>query len=158
MERKRTEFLVGLFVIAGFAALLFVALKAANLGNFSFSASTYEVSAKFDNIGGLKARAPVKSAGVVVGRVKNIVFDGETYQAKVTMDIDSSYKFPTDTSANILTSGLLGEQYVGLTAGGEEDDLANGSKIERTQSAIVLESLISQFMFQMAEKGGDDKK
>ena len=158
MERKRTEFLVGLFVLAGFLALLFVSLKAANLGNFSFSADTYEVTAKFDNIGGLKTRAPVKSAGVVVGRVKSITFDGADFQAKVTMDIESAYKFPTDTSANILTSGLLGEQYVGLSAGGEEDDLVNGSKIERTQSAIVLESLISQFMFQMAEKSGDDKK
>ena len=158
MERKRTEFLVGLFVLAGFLALLFVSLKVANLGNFSFSADTYEVTAKFDNIGGLKARAPVKSAGVVVGRVKSITFDGADFQAKVTMDIESAYKFPTDTSANILTSGLLGEQYVGLSAGGAEDDLVNGSKIERTQSAIVLESLISQFMFQMAEKSGDDKK
>ena len=146
--------MVGLFVLAGFVALLFVSLQAANLGNFSFSAKTYEVTANFDNIGGLKARAPVKSAGVVVGRVRDITFDQSTFQATVKMDLDSGYKFPADTSAKILTSGLLGEQYIG----GDDGDLKEGSKIEQTQSALVLENLISQFLFQMAEKGGDDKK
>lgn len=157
MKRRTMEFLVGLFVVAGFLALLFVCLKAANLGNFSMSQTTYSVSANFDNIGGLKPRAPVKSAGVVVGRVRSIAFDGETFQAKVVIDIDSKYKFPSDTSAKILTSGLLGEQYIGLTAGGEEDNLANGGRIEQTQSAVVLENLISQFLFQSAEKSGDGK-
>ncbi len=152
------EFMVGLFVLAGFVALLFVSLQAANLGNFSFSAKTYEVTANFDNIGGLKARAPVKSAGVVVGRVRDITFDQSTFQATVKMDLDSGYKFPADTSAKILTSGLLGEQYIGLQAGGDDGDLKEGSKIEQTQSALVLENLISQFLFQMAEKDGDDKK
>lgn len=157
MERKRLEFFVGLFVLAGFVALLFVSMQAANLGNLSIGSKSYTVSANFDNIGGLKARAPVKSAGVVVGRVKSISFDAATFQARVQMEIYDSFKFPTDSSAKILTSGLLGEQYVGISAGGEEDDLKNGSRIESTQSAIVLENLISQFLFQMAEKGGDKK-
>ena len=120
MERKSLEFFVGLFVLAGFIALLFISMQAANLGNFSVNSHTYEVSANFDNIGGLKVRAPVKSAGVVVGRVKSISFDQETFQAKVQMDIDDQFKFPVDSSANILTSGLLGEQYIGILAGGEE--------------------------------------
>jgi phospholipid/cholesterol/gamma-HCH transport system substrate-binding protein len=157
MERKKLEFFVGIFVFAGFLALLFVSMQAANLGSFSFGGHTYSVTANFDNIGGLKARAPVKSAGVVVGRVKSISFDAERFQAKVTMDIESKYQFPSDTSAQILTSGLLGEQYIGLSAGGEEENLKSGSKISQTQSAVVLENLISQFMYQMAEKGGDKK-
>ncbi|MDO4936796.1 MAG: outer membrane lipid asymmetry maintenance protein MlaD [Sutterellaceae bacterium] len=155
MQRKVLEFSVGLFVLLGFVALLFVSMQAANLGNFSFSTHTYEVSANFDNIGGLKPRAPVKSAGVVVGRVKSISFDQETFQAKVMMDLDDQFKFPADSSANILTSGLLGEQYIGISAGGDDADLKQGSKIEQTQSALVLESLISQFLYQFAEKGGD---
>ena len=158
MQRKVLEFSVGLFVLLGFVALLFVSMQAANLGNFSFSTHTYEVSANFDNIGGLKARAPVKSAGVVVGRVKSISFDQETFQAKVLMDLDDKFKFPADSSANILTSGLLGEQYIGISAGGDDADLVSGSKIEQTQSALVLESLISQFLYQFAEKGGSKDK
>lgn len=155
MQRKVLEFAVGIFVLLGFVALLFVSMQAANLGNFTFSSHTYEVTANFDNIGGLKPRAPVKSAGVVVGRVKAIDFDQETFQAKVTMDLEQKYKFPADSSANILTSGLLGEQYIGINAGGEDADLAAGSRIERTQSALVLESLISQFLYQFAENSGD---
>ncbi len=155
MERKTTEFAVGLFVLLGFVALLFVSMQAANLGNFSFNSHTYKVTAHFDNIGGLKPRAPVKSAGVVVGRVSSIRFDQETFQAKVTMDLDDKFKFPADSSANILTSGLLGEQYIGISAGGDDADLKDGSKIEQTQSALVLESLISQFLYQFAEKGND---
>ena len=151
------EFLVGLFVIAGFAAFLFVALQAANLGNFSMSRKTYAVAANFDNIGGLKPRAPVKSAGVVVGRVKSIEFNQESFQAKVTLEIESRYQFPTDTSAKILTAGLLGEQYIGLSAGAEEENLKAGDRIERTQSAVVLENLISQFLFQSAESMGEKK-
>lgn len=155
MERKTLEFLVGLFVLLGFVALLFVSMQAANLGNFSFASHTYEVSANFDNIGGLKPRAPVKSAGVVVGRVKNIYFDQDSFQATVVLDLDEKFKFPADTSAKILTSGLLGEQYVGLSAGGDDADLTAGARIEQTQSAVVLENLISQFLYQFAEKGGE---
>lgn len=155
MERKRLEFFVGLFVIAGFVALLFISMQAANLGNFNVASKSYTVTAHFDNIGGLKARAPVKSAGVVVGRVKSISFDQETFQAKVEMELDQDYQFPSDTSASILTAGLLGEQYIGLAAGGDDANLRGGSRIEQTQSAIVLENLISQFLFQMAEKGGE---
>ena len=120
-------------------------------------APTYKISARFDNIGGLKPRAPVKSAGVVVGRIANISFDDKTYQATVVMTIEESYKFPKDSSAKILTSGLLGEQYIGLEAGGSDDMLANGEKIAQTQSAIVLENLISQFLYNKAADSGQDK-
>ncbi len=158
MERKTLEFCVGLFVLMGFVALLFVSLQAANLGNFSLSAKSYELNANFDNIGGLKPRAPVKSAGVVVGRVKSISFDQSTFQARVVLNIDSAYKFPEDSSAQILTAGLLGEQYVGISAGGADGDMQPGAQFEQTQSAVVLESLISQFMLQFAEKGPSDEK
>lgn len=158
MERRSVEISVGIFVILGVLALLFVSMQAANLGDFSFNTKTYEVTANFDNIGGLKPRAAVKSAGVVVGRVHSITLDPQTYQAKVTLDMDSRYQFPDDTSAQILTSGLLGEQYIGLLAGADDKNLQNGSKIERTQSAIVLENLISQVMYQLAGSGGDKKK
>ena len=126
-DRKRgVELMVGLFVVAGFAALLFTALQAANLGSFSWSQKTYTVEAMFDNIGGLKPRAPVKSAGVVIGRVESVNFDNELFQARVTMTIDSQYQFPTDTEAQILTSGLLGEQYIGFVAGADEEVLETG--------------------------------
>ncbi|MEF9944321.1 MAG: outer membrane lipid asymmetry maintenance protein MlaD [Burkholderiaceae bacterium] len=150
MGRKGVELLVGLFVLAGAVALLFLALRAANLGSFS-SGPSYAVSAKFDNIGGLKPRAPVKSAGVVVGRVSSIGFDNVSFQAVVNLDLDRRYEFPLDTSAKILTSGLLGEQYVGLEAGGDEKNLKSGDAIRVTQSAVVLENLISQFLFSKAE-------
>jgi phospholipid/cholesterol/gamma-HCH transport system substrate-binding protein len=157
MKRLHLEFLVGLFIVAGFAALGFVALQAANLGNLNMNTHAYTVTAYFDNIGGLKPRASVKSAGVVVGRVKSVTFDTETFQAKVELAIDSRYTFPTDSSLKILTSGLLGEQYVGITAGAEESNWTEGSKAERTQSAIVLENLVGQFMYQFAEKNGEKK-
>ena len=151
-DRKRgVELMVGLFVVAGFAALLFTALQAANLGSFSWTQKTYTVGAMFDNIGGLKPRAPVKSAGVVVGRVENVTFDNNLFQAKVTMTIDSQYQFPTDTEAQILTSGLLGEQYIGFVAGADEEVLESGGKIRRTQSAMVLEQMISKFMYSFVE-------
>lgn len=151
-DRKRgVELMVGLFVVAGFAALLFTALQAANLGSFSWTQKTYTVEAMFDNIGGLKPRAPVKSAGVVVGRVENVTFDNNLFQAKVTMAIDSQYQFPTDTEAQILTSGLLGEQYIGFVAGADEEVLESGGKIRRTQSAMVLEQMISKFMYSFVE-------
>ena len=155
MTRRPIDLLVGTFVLLGLAALLFLALKAGNMSSFSLSA-TYDARARFDNIGGLKVRAPVKSAGVVVGRVAAIVFDDKTYQAIVTMALDERYRFPKDTSAKILTSGLLGEQYIGLEAGGDEAMLAAGDTIKMTQSAVVLENLISQFLFSKAADG--DKK
>ena len=156
-ERKRSvELMVGIFVVLGFAALLFTALQAANLGSFSFGQKSYQVEAMFDNIGGLKARAPVKSAGVVVGRVESITFDNTLYQAKVTMAIDAGFEFPMDTEAQILTAGLLGEQYVGLVAGADDEILESGSKIRRTQSAMVLEQMISKFMYSFVENNGKE--
>ncbi len=150
---RATDFWVGLFVLAGFCALLFLALKAGNLASFSLEKG-YQVNAKFDNIGGLKPRAPVKSAGVVVGRVAEIRFDDKTYQAVAVLQLEPEYKFPKDTSAKILTSGLLGEQYIGLEPGGDAASLANGDRIVSTQSAVVLENLISQFLFSKAAEGG----
>ena len=157
MERSSLDLWVGLFVCAGIAALLILALKVGNAGN-TLSGPTYEVTAQFDNIGGLKPRAPVKSAGVVVGRVASISFDSERFAAKVVLRIDQYYKFPKDTTAAILTSGLLGEQYVGLDAGGDSANLANGDTLKLTQSAVVLEKLISQFLYSKAAEGGDAKK
>ncbi|MBO1114696.1 outer membrane lipid asymmetry maintenance protein MlaD [Bordetella petrii] len=153
MSREKTDFWVGLFVLLGAAALVFLALRAGNLSSFSF-APTYTLTANFDNIGGLKARAPVKSAGVVVGRVGKISFDDKVFQAVVTLNLEEGYQFPKDSSASILTSGLLGEQYVGLSAGSEEDNFADGGKIRYTQSAVVLEQLISKFLYGTAEKQG----
>ena len=152
MQRGVLDLWVGLFVAAGLAALVMLAFKVGNIGTVNMS-DTYSVSAQFDNIGGLKVRAPVKSAGVVVGRVSNISFDDKTYEATVTLGLDTRYTFPKDTIAAILTAGLLGEQYVGLDAGGSDKKLAAGDKIQITQSAIVLESLISQFLFNKAADG-----
>ncbi len=157
MQRKSLDLLVGLFVLLGAAALMFLALKVGNMSSLSFG-KTYAVITKFDNIGGLKPRAPVKSAGVVVGRVGEIVFDDKSYQALVTLNLENRYKFPKDTSAKILTSGLLGEQYIGLEAGGDTQNLAAGDKINMTQSAVVLENLISQFLFSKAAEGKDGAK
>jgi len=157
MKRKALDLWVGVFVAIGLGALLFLALKVGNLASFS-AAETYLVKANFDNIGGLKKRAPVKSAGVVVGRIEDIVFDTETYEAAVTFSIDKRYEFPKDTSAKILTSGLLGEQYVGLAAGGDTAKLKSGDKLKITQSAVVLENLISQFLFNKAADGDKDSK
>ena len=157
MQRKSLDFWVGLFVLLGAAAVFFLAVKAGNMSSLSFEA-TYPVVTKFDNIGGLKPRAPVKSAGVVVGRVGDIKFDDKSFQAVVTLNLDSRYKFPKDSSAKILTSGLLGEQYIGLEPGGDTNILASGDKIKMTQSAIVLENLISQFLFSKAAEGKDSEK
>lgn|SRR5690606_8818902 len=153
MNRKTSDLLVGLFVLAGLAAMLFLALKVGNLASFSF-ADGYALTARFDNIGGLKARAPVKSAGVVVGRVASIGFDPKTFRATVNLEIDERYRFPKDTSASILTSGLLGEQYIGLVPGGDPDDLVADDVITMTQSAVVLENLIGQFLYGRASEGG----
>lgn len=156
MNRSTIDLWVGMFVVAGMAGLLFLALKVGNLTSFS-TAQTYEVIAKFANIGGLKVRAPVKSAGVVVGRVSDIRFDTESYEAIVSMNIDTAYPFPRDTTAKILTSGILGEQYIGLEAGGDGVMLKNGDRLRLTQSAVVLENLISQFLFNKAADGGEEK-
>ncbi len=150
MQRSKNDLWVGLFVLIGASAVLFLALKAANLLSFNFD-STYRVMAKFDNIGALKAGAAVKSAGVVVGRVESITFDDKTFQARATLAMQSKYAFPKDSSLKILTSGLLGEQYVGMEAGAEEKNLASGDSIKTTQSAVILENLISQFLFSKAE-------
>lgn len=154
MQRKSVDVWVGLFVLLGVAALMFLALKAGNMSSFSFG-KTYPVTAKFDNIGGLKPQAPVKGAGVVVGRVADISFDDKTYQARVTLNLQEGYKFPKDSSAKILTAGLLGEQYVGIEAGGDTNILVAGDKIARTQSATVLEDLINQFIYSKAAEGKD---
>ena len=151
MNRSTIDLWVGIFVAAGLAALLFLALKVGNLASFSTS-QTYLVYAKFANIGGLKVRAPIKSAGVVVGRISDIRFDNESYEAIVSMNLDANYLFPRDTTAKILTSGLLGEQYVGLEAGGDGVMLKSGDRLRLTQSAVVLENLISQFLFSKASE------
>lgn len=155
MNKTVLDFWVGLFVIAGVAALLFLALKVGSTNAVS-AANSYEVVARFDNIGGLKPRAPVKSAGVVVGRVSDIRFDNETYEAAVTLRLDKRYAFPKDTSAGIMTSGLLGEQYIGLEAGGDSELLKDQDKLFLTQSAVVLENLIGQFIYGKAQEGAPE--
>ena len=157
MQRKSLDLWVGLFVLLGALALFFLAMKAGNLGSLSFG-PIYQVQAKFDNIGGLKPQAPVKSAGVVIGRVGDIKFDDKTFQAVVTLNLDSRYQFPKDSSLKILTSGLLGEQYLGLSPGGDTHNLAAGDKIAMTQSAVVLEDLISQFLYSKAADGKNGDK
>ena len=153
MARRGIEVMVGMFVVLGLVGLVFIALKAANLSSFG-SGDTYTVSARFDNIGGLKSRAPVRSAGVLVGRVTSISLDPKTFQGVVTMAIERPYQFPKDSSAKILTSGLLGDQYVGLEPGAEIENLAPGATIKQTQSAVVLENLIGQFLFNKAADAG----
>ncbi len=158
MERTTIDLWVGIFVAAGCAALIVLALKVGNLGASFGGGDTYVLKASFENIGGLKVRAPVKSAGVVVGRVTEIRFDTGSYQAVVDMSIDSRYRFPKDTFAKVLTSGLLGEQYVGLTAGGDEAMLKAGDRIMKAESAVVLENLIGQFLYDKAAEGGGKNK
>ncbi len=157
MTRRGIEVLVGVFVLLGFVAIGYLALKAANLAAMTVG-ETYFVTARFDNIGGLKPRAPVKSAGVTVGRVASITLDPQTFQGLVTLELEKRVSFPKDTSASILTAGLLGDQYVGLNPGGDDKNLAAGDTIRQTQSAVVLENLISQFLFNRAAEGGDAKK
>jgi len=157
MHRKTIDIWVGLFVLLGAAALMFLALKVGNVSSLSSFKTIYTVTAKFDNIGGLKPQAAVKSAGVVVGRVRNISFDDKSYQALVTIDMDARFKFPKDSSAKILTAGLLGEQYIGLEPGGDTNNLGQGDKVARTQSAAVLEDLINQFIYSKAADGKDTK-
>jgi phospholipid/cholesterol/gamma-HCH transport system substrate-binding protein len=158
MERSKLDLWVGLFVCAGIGALLVLAMKVGNMASIAIGSETYTLYANFDNIGGLKPRAPVKSAGVVVGRVASIVFDNERFNARVAMTMENKYKFPKDTTASILTSGLLGEQYIGLEAGGDSASLAAGETLKLTQSAVVLEKLISQFLYSKAAEGDTAKK
>jgi phospholipid/cholesterol/gamma-HCH transport system substrate-binding protein len=153
MQRSKIDVWVGLFVLIGAAAILFLALQSANLLSLSFE-QTYRVTARFDNAGGLKPKAAVRSAGVVVGRIESITFDDKTFQANVQLALESRYAFPKDSSMKILTSGLLGEQYVGIEPGGDEKNLANGDVVTQTQSAVVLENLIGQFLFNKAADGG----
>ena len=151
MERTTVDLWVGMFVVAGIAALVMLAMKVGNLGTYNVS-ETYQVHAYFSNIGGLKPKASIKSAGVLVGRVTEITLDTERYEAKVVMDLDKRYQFPKDTFANIMTSGLLGEQYIGLLPGGDEQMLKNGEQLKKTQSAVVLEELIGQFLYSKADE------
>ncbi len=157
MSRSRNDVWVGLFVLLGAVAVLFLALKSANLLQWRVEKDC-QVTARFDNIGGLKPGAAVKSAGVVVGRVKAIDFDGESFQARVTLAIESRHEFPKDSSLSILTSGLLGEQYVGIVPGADEKNLVAGDRIGSTQSAVVLENLISQFLYSKAAEPASGAK
>jgi phospholipid/cholesterol/gamma-HCH transport system substrate-binding protein len=157
MEKRTLEILVGLFVVLGGLALIFLSLKAANLASFSFD-KTYSLTARFDNVGGLKVRAPVKSAGVTVGRIRSITFDDKNFQGVVTLEIDNRYQFPADTSAKVLTSGLLGDQYIGLDPGGDDKNLKAGDSIKLTQSAVVLEDLIGKTLYGKAAEGGNRQK
>jgi phospholipid/cholesterol/gamma-HCH transport system substrate-binding protein len=157
MQRSKNDVWVGLFVLIGAVAILFLALQSANLLSLNFQ-KTYVVTAKFDNVGGLKPKAAVRSAGVVVGRVDKIVFDDKSFQARVVLAMESRYSFPKDSSLKILTSGLLGEQYLGIEAGASEGLLAAGDTISSTQSAVVLESLISQFLYSKAADGAGGKQ
>ena len=150
MERSTLDLWVGIFVVAGIAALVVLALKVGNLSTYNRGES-YQLSAYFSNIGGLKPQASIKSAGVLVGRVTDISLDTERYEAKVTMSIDQRYQFPKDTFANILTAGLLGEQYIGLVPGGDTELLKTGEVVTQTQSAVVLEDLIGKFLYSKAE-------
>ena len=154
MNRRVVDLLVGLFVLLGFTALVFLAVRAGNMSGSLALSDTYQASARFDNIGGLKPRAAIRSAGVVVGRVIGIRFDDQTYQAEVSMALDKRYQFPKDTSAKIMTSGLLGEQYIGLEPGGDVAMLKEGDRITLTQSAVVLENLIGQFLYGKAGEAG----
>ena len=150
MGKRSIETLVGAFVLLGMLGLVFLALKAANLGSVG-GGNTYTLLARFDNIGGLKVRAPVRTAGVTVGRVKKIALDGKTFQGVVSMEIEQGYRYPKDSSAKILTAGLLGDQYVGMDPGGDDKDLAAGDTVAQSQSAVVLENLIGQFLSSKAD-------
>jgi phospholipid/cholesterol/gamma-HCH transport system substrate-binding protein len=156
MERSMLDLWVGLFVCAGIGALLVLALKVGNMSGVSV-ADTYRVYAEFDNIGGLKPRAPVKSAGVVVGRVADVSFNNQSFRARVTLNLDKRYQFPQDSSASILTAGLLGEQYIGMDGGGDDHMLKDGDRLTITQSAVVLEKIIGQFLYGKAAETGQAK-
>ncbi|HED34029.1 MAG TPA: outer membrane lipid asymmetry maintenance protein MlaD [Gammaproteobacteria bacterium] len=152
MNTRNIEIVVGAFVVLGAVALVMLSLKVSNLASYGGNGNVYEISAAFENIGGLKERSPVSAGGVRVGKVVNVGYDNEQFTAVVTMQIDGGYRFPEDTSASILTAGLLGEQYVGLEPGGSEEYLADKGEIELTQSALVLEQVIGQFLFSKAQE------
>lgn len=154
MDRTVLDLWVGIFVVAGIAALFVLALQVGNAGTTYKRSDAYRINAEFDNIGGLKESAPVKSSGVVVGRVEDIQFDGKKFVARVVMKIDKRYPFPKDSSVSIITAGLLGEQYIGLEAGGDSALLKDGDTLKLTQSAVVLEKLIGQFLYNKAAEGG----
>lgn len=154
LNRSMIDLWVGFFLAIAFAAILFLALKVGNFANAQLG-ETYPLEARFENIGGLKVRGAVKSSGVLVGRISDIYYDTENYEAVVKMNIDQRYVFPKDTFASIYTAGLLGEQYIGLDVGGDEQNFKAGDVIKKTQSAVVLEKLISQFLF---NKASEDKK
>ena len=156
MERTTLDLWVGIFVVAGVAALAMLAMKVGNLGTYNMS-DTYQVHAYFNNVGGLKPKASIKSAGVLVGRVTAITLNTQRYEADVEMSLDKRYRFPKDTFANILTAGLLGEQYIGLVPGGDSEMLKNGDQIKMTQSAVVLEDLISKFIYNKASEPASKK-
>jgi phospholipid/cholesterol/gamma-HCH transport system substrate-binding protein len=157
VQRSKNDIWVGIFVLIGAAAILFLAMQAANLLSLNFQ-TTYKVVARFDNVGGLKPKAAVRSGGVVVGRVDAIAFDDKIFQARVTLALENRYSFPKDSSLKILTSGLLGEQYIGVEAGADDKMLVAGDTISNTQSAVVLENLISQFLYNKAADGADKGK
>jgi phospholipid/cholesterol/gamma-HCH transport system substrate-binding protein len=156
MERTTLDLWVGAFVVAGIAALVMLAMKVGNLGTYNMS-DTYQLHAYFSNIGGLKVKASIKSAGVLVGRVTDISLNTERYEANVVMSLDKRYQFPKDTFADILTSGLLGEQYIGLQPGGDSEMLKNGDQIKKTQSAVILEDLIGKFIYNKATEPSASK-
>ena len=157
MQTSKNDVWVGLFVLIGAVAILFLALQSANLLSLNFE-KTYHVTGRFDNVGGVKPKAAVRSAGVVVGRVESISLDDKTFQANIRLELQSRYAFPKDSSLKILTSGLLGEQYIGIEPGGDERNFADGDVITQTQSAIVLENLISQFLFSRAADSSNNKE
>ena len=154
MQTSKNDIWVGLFVLIGAAAILFLALQSANLLSLNFE-KTYQVVGRFDNAGSVKPKAAVRSAGVVVGRVESITFDDTTFQANITLALESRYQFPKDSSLKILTNGLLGEQYIGIEPGGDTENISAGAVITQTQSAVILENLISQFLFNSAANSGD---
>jgi phospholipid/cholesterol/gamma-HCH transport system substrate-binding protein len=156
MERTTLDLWVGIFVVAGVAALAMLAMKVGNLSTYNMS-ETYQVHAYFTNVGGLKPKASIKSAGVLVGRVTGIKLDTQLYEADVEMSLDKRYQIPKDTFAKILTSGLLGEQYIGLEPGGDSEMLKNGDQIKMTQSAVVLEDLIGKFIYNKATEPASTK-
>ena len=152
MNTRKIEILVGLFVAAAIVAFFMLAMNVSNMSSYNGDKG-YEIKAHFDNVGGLKVRSPVSASGVTVGRVTEIDYSSDSYEAIVSMKLESQYdKFPVDTAASVLTAGLLGEQYVGLDPGAEEDYLKQGDRIELTQSAIVLEQIIGQFLYSQSDK------
>ncbi|MCW8933302.1 MAG: outer membrane lipid asymmetry maintenance protein MlaD [Gammaproteobacteria bacterium] len=152
MNTRNIEILVGAFVVLAIIAMVMLSLKVSNLASYGGDDDGYEIQAQFENIGGLKERSPVSAGGVRVGKVSAITYNNKQFTAVVTLQIEGKYQFPVDTSASILTAGLLGEQYVGLSPGGDEENLVAGGEIDITQSALVLEQVIGQFLYSKAQE------